>query len=96
MTASNPVVKRAFKLPENITSLSTVESDTNKPLAAPVGLLPTFVPSTEEEMVKCLADPLWRICSGQIYKIAVKAPDEADNTALPFIPNRKTRQRTTV
>jgi hypothetical protein len=31
MTASNPVVKRAFKLPENITSLATVASDNNKP-----------------------------------------------------------------
>lgn len=31
-----------------------------------------FVPSDAEELRDCLADPMWRICSGQLYKIMIK------------------------
>lgn len=78
-TASNPVAKRAFVMPEKQMSLETVSSDTNKALAQNIGILPTFVPSTVAEMTACLADPLWRICRGKIFKIMVKASDGEDS-----------------
>jgi hypothetical protein len=87
------VAKRAFVVPEKAVSLGAVHSDLSKPLAQKTGIDPAFVPSTEGEMAGCLADPLWRICSGQLYKIMVKPPDEADNTVLPFIPNRALANR---
>jgi hypothetical protein len=32
-----------------------------------------FVPTTPQELALCLADPWWRLCSGQLYKIMVKS-----------------------
>jgi hypothetical protein len=46
-----------------------------------------FVPSTEAELARCLADPMWRVCSGQLYKIMVKSPDGNDDSVVPFRPN---------
>ena len=51
-----------------------------------------FVPSTAEEMAACLEDPMWRLCSGQLYKIMVKSPNEEGETAIPFVPNRAQRK----
>lgn len=51
-----------------------------------------FVPSTDAEMMECIKDPQWRICSGQLYKIMVKAPDGDGNSVVPFIPNRSQRR----
>ena len=51
-----------------------------------------FVPSTEAEFIACLDDPVWRICSGFIYKIMVKAPDGEDNSVVPFKPNKAQRR----
>jgi hypothetical protein len=86
MTASNAqqtVVKRPFKLPaKKQMSLSSEESENNKRPAQNIGIDPSFVPSTEEEMAACLADPLWRTCSGQLYKIMVKAPDGEGNSVI--------------
>lgn len=45
------------------------ESDSAKPGAVPRD----FVPVTEEDLARCLADPMWRLCSGQLYKIMVKS-----------------------
>lgn len=57
--------------------------------SVPAGIPYDFVPSTEAEMVECLKDPMWRVCSGQLYKIMIKSPVEGvDDTVLPFIPNR--------
>ena len=50
-----------------------------------------FVPSTPEEYARCLEDPMWRLCSGQLYKIMVKA-DDGDGSVVPFVPNRAQRQ----
>jgi hypothetical protein len=48
-----------------------------------------FVPSTAEELEACLNDPMWRICSGQLYKIMVKDDGEAAGSkVVPFRPNR--------
>ena len=51
----------------------------------------TFVPSTPEELAICLQDPLWRVCSGQLYKIMVKS-DTGDGGVVPFLPNRAQRR----
>lgn len=47
-----------------------------------------FVPQTPEDLALCLADPMWRICSGQLYWIMVKSPDdETQATSVRFRPN---------
>jgi hypothetical protein len=48
-----------------------------------------FVPTTEAEMALCLADPMWRICSGQLYWIMLKDPsgDESKSSVGRFHPN---------
>lgn len=51
-----------------------------------------FEPSTEEELARCLADPMWRLCSGWLYKIMVKSPGQEGETAIPFRPNRAQRR----
>lgn len=53
-----------------------------------------FVPTTEDEMAACLRDPMWRICSGQLYKIMVKTAggDDGESFVLPFVPNRAQRR----
>lgn len=50
-----------------------------------------FVPETPEDLVRCLADPMWRLCSGHLYKIMVKS-DDGEGTVIPFRPNRAQRQ----
>lgn len=43
-------------------------------------------------MRACLADPMWRLCSGRLYHIMVKSPDAQDNSVVPFVPNRAQRR----
>ena len=50
-----------------------------------------FIPSTKEEMVECLADPMWRLCSGQLYKIMIKGDDGETELVMPFRPNDSQR-----
>lgn len=54
------------------------------------------LPSNAQELERCLADPIWRIFSGCLYKIKIKGDDfrdeygvlqEADTFELPFKPN---------
>ena len=53
-----------------------------------------FRPSTEEELKACLSDPLWRICSGALYKIIIKGDEKAKDEnkkhdlVTEFKPNR--------
>lgn len=47
-----------------------------------------FVPSTPAELAACLADPMWRVCSGQLYKIMVKSDENDEGSVVPFKPNR--------
>ena len=51
-------------------------------------------PLTEEELARALSDPMWRICSGRLYKIIVKGDDQDDDEGLvlPFRPNRAQRR----
>ena len=45
------------------------------------------IPTTEAEFKKCLADPWWRLTSGNLYKIMVKGDNGEDSLIMPFIPN---------
>lgn len=54
------------------------------------------LPTNAEELERCLADPIWRIFSGCLYKIKIKGDDfknefgqmeEAPTYELPFQPN---------
>jgi len=49
-----------------------------------------FVPESDTEFLRCLADPMWRVCSGRLYKIMVKDGD--GEGVVPFIPNRAQRR----
>jgi hypothetical protein len=46
-----------------------------------------FVPTDETELATCLADPWWRLCSGQLYQIMVKSNEGEDSSVVPFRPN---------
>ncbi len=72
--------KRRWKLPDGGSPAKSQTID------------PSFVPTTEAELIECLKDPIWRICSGAIYKIMVKAPDGEDNSVMPFVPNKAQRR----
>jgi hypothetical protein len=51
-----------------------------------------FIPSSEAELALCLADPMWRLCSGQLYKIMVKSTDDEQGSVVPFKPNPAQRR----
>jgi hypothetical protein len=45
------------------------------------------------ELLANLDDPMWRICSGKLYKIIVKGSDDDDDgLVVPFVPNRAQRR----
>lgn len=50
-----------------------------------------YIPQDEADVLRCLADPMWRVCSGALYKIMVKSDDGA-GSVVPFIPNRAQRR----
>lgn len=39
-----------------------------------------------------LADPMWRVCSGELYKIMIKGDKPEDDLVVPFKPNRAQRR----
>jgi hypothetical protein len=47
---------------------------------------------TEVDLLTKLSDPMWRICSGALYKIIVKGDGDDDGLVLPFKPNRAQRR----
>lgn len=53
-----------------------------------VSIDPSFVPQTAEDWRACLSDPMWRVCSGQLYKIMVKGDGDSVGHVMPFKPNR--------
>lgn len=100
MTASSPTLVRAFKVPvsdqksqkrhKQLGTGGTSASPTASVVIKRPAIDVAFVPSTEAELMQCLADPLWRICSGQLYNIMVKEADdesEGGGTIVPFKPN---------
>lgn len=102
---STVVEKRRLVVPEALNGKAKLASVSAKPApaSAPVptpkprpklgnGPVPLdFVPENEAEMALCLADPIWRICSGQLYTIMVKEPVNGQ-TVIPFKPNRAQRR----
>jgi len=55
--------------------------------------LPLFpLPQDADELVRCLADPEWRVFSGALYKIMIKGDDGEDTLVMPFRPNRAQRR----
>lgn len=44
-------------------------------------------PKDAKEFKECLADPWWRLTSGQLYKIMIKGDDDESSLVAPFIPN---------
>ncbi len=104
MTVSKSTVKRPWKVPASgnvatfgakvIKKRPLITSESGN-VATPKGIDPAFVPSTEAELLACLADTQWRICSGQLYKIMIKEAGEEpgnDGTVVPFKPNRAQRK----
>jgi len=43
-------------------------------------------------MQRALASPIWRLCSGQLYKILAKKADDDEQSVIHFIPNRAQRR----
>lgn len=50
-----------------------------------------YVPQNEEDLARCLIDPMWRLCSGYLYQIMVKS-DDGEGSVVPFRPNRAQRK----
>lgn len=71
---SDSTRKRA-KVESDSTAAKRLESDSNpaQVSTANTSIRHDFVPATEEDLARCLADPMWRLCSGQLYKIMVKS-----------------------
>lgn len=47
----------------------------------------TRTPKDADEFKECLADPWWRLTSGQLYKIMIKGDDGESELVADFIPN---------
>jgi hypothetical protein len=58
---------------------------------APSFVDPAIVPRDKETWRKCLADPWWRLYSGQLYKIMTKGEDGQPGV-MPFLPNAAQRR----
>jgi len=52
-----------------------------------LGQLATKIPKNDIEFKECLADPWWRLTSGQLYKIMIKGDDGEESLVIPFVPN---------
>ena len=56
------------------------------------GIKWNFRPVNADELEACLKDPLWRVCSGVLYKIIIKGDDGQDGLVINFKPNRSQRR----
>ncbi|WP_162274845.1 hypothetical protein [Rhodoferax antarcticus] len=76
ITAARKWVLPSAKAPteptkKSIVFLASIVSETSEKLKSEQQTehsLGFSVPSTELELSECLKDPMWRICSGQLYK----------------------------
>lgn len=59
-----------------------------------MGAIDAQIDFTTAAGLERLADPMWRICSGQLYKIIVKNDDDPEDEGyvMPFKPNRAQRR----
>jgi hypothetical protein len=46
-----------------------------------------YEPRSEADWLYAISDPLWRICSGKLYKIITKNSDDDEGEVVPFKPN---------
>lgn len=51
---------------------------------------PDFVPESEQDLVRAMADPVWRLHN--LYKIMVKEDEDDEGLVLTFKPNRAQRR----
>lgn len=68
-----PEVAEALGLESEPTLAGPVESDSTASQDVSSGVPVDFVPQTKDNLRGCLADPVWRLCSGYLYKIMVKS-----------------------
>lgn len=61
-------------------------------MAVRVSVPHDFVPTNDDDLARCLADPEWRLFSGVLYKIMVKGDGDEEAMVLPFRPNRAQRR----
>lgn len=69
--------------------------DPDAPATVSIPVPHDFVPQTAADLKVCLSDPLWRLCSGVLYKIMIKGDDNDDSDdalVVPFKPNRAQRR----
>lgn len=73
--------------------------DPNAPATVTAPVPHDFVPASAADLAVCLSDPLWRLCSGVLYRIKTKPKDddgleddEAEALIVPFKPNRAQRK----
>lgn len=58
-----------------------------------VGAVDADILKQAEEYFSKINDPIWRVCSGELYKIIVKSSDDDDEgLVMPFTPNRAQRR----
>jgi len=52
-----------------------------------------YMPTDEADLIRCLADPHWRLCSGRLYRIVGKeGPNGEPGAAMAFVPNPEQRR----
>ena len=92
--ATNPAYLQALNAPATAGRLPAF-LDPDEPAIVSVPVPHDFVPSSAADLAVCLSDPMWRICSGVLYKIMVKGDDNDDSDdalVVPFKPNRAQRR----
>ena len=92
--AANPAYLQALNAPATAGRLPAF-LDPDEPATVSVPVPHDFVPSSAADLAVCLSDPMWRICSGVLYKIMVKGDDNDDSDdalVVPFKPNRAQRR----
>ncbi len=84
MNTCSPTVKRPWKVPGAIKRGIKMEPRFNDAID------PAFVPSNEAELMACLADPQWRICSGHQPIFEMKSavnPETERQNHLNVVPS---------
>ena len=76
--ATNPAYLQALNAPATAGRLLAF-LDPDEPATVSVPVPHDFVPSSAADLAVCLSDPMWRICSGVLYKIMVKGDDNDDS-----------------
>lgn len=92
--ATNPAYLQALANPPVGVSIPA-NLDMHAPASVTVPVPHDFVPQSAADLLVCLDDPMWRICSGALYKIMIKGDDNDDDEdalVVPFKPNRAQRR----